>query len=65
MRICYKVDDLLDKYTKMGVLSKGYEICKKQERMNAEEIWRREPWLQCTEELAFYEEIFEFIEVSI
>ena len=56
----FKVDDFLDKYTKMGA-SKGYEICKKQERMNAEEIWMREPLLQCTEELAFYEEIFEFV----
>ena len=46
----FKVDDFLDKYTKMGA-SKGYEICKKQERMNAEEIWMREPLLQCTEEL--------------
>ena len=56
----FKVDDFLDKYTKMGA-SKGYEICKKQEKMNAEEIWMREPLLQCTEELAFYEEIFEFV----
>lgn len=56
----FKVDDFLDKYTKMGA-SKGYEICKKQERMNAEETWMRAPLLQCTEELAFYEEIFEFI----
>ena len=38
----FKVDDFLDKYTNMGA-SKGYEICKKQEKMNAEEIWMREP----------------------
>ena len=56
----FKVDDFLDKYTKMGA-SKGYEICKKQECMKAEEIWMREPLLQCTEEFAFYEEIFEFV----
>lgn len=56
----FKVDDFLEKYTKMGA-SKGYEICKKQENMNAEEIWMREPLLQCNEELIFYEEIFEFI----
>lgn len=56
----FKVDDFLEKYTKMGA-SKGYEICKKQEYMNAEEIWMREPWLQCNEEFAFYEEIFEFV----
>ena len=56
----FKVDDFLDKYTKMGA-SKEYEICKKQECMKAEEIWMREPLLQCTEEFAFYEEIFEFV----
>lgn len=56
----FKVDDFLDKYTKLGAL-KGYEICKKQDRMNAEEIWMREPTLQCREEFIFYEEIFEFV----
>lgn len=56
----FKVDDFLDKYTKMGA-SKGYEICIKQECMNAEETWMRDPLLQCNEELAFYEEIFEFV----
>lgn len=56
----FKVDDFLDKYTKMGA-SKGYKICKKQERMNAEETWMRAPLIQCAEELEFYEEIFEFV----
>ena len=56
----FKVDDFLDKYTKLGAV-KGYEICSKQEKMNAEEIWMREPILQCREELGFYEEIFEFL----
>lgn len=56
----FKVDDFLDKYTKMGE-SKGYEVCKKQESMNPEQIWMRDSLLQCTEELSFYEEIFEFV----
>ncbi|MEE1008882.1 MAG: shikimate kinase [Agathobacter sp.] len=56
----FKVDDFLEKYTKMGA-AKGYEICLKQERMSAEETWMRDPLLQCNEEFTFYEEIFEFI----
>ena len=56
----FKVDDFLEEYTKLGA-SKGYVICKKQEGMAPEEIWMREPQLQCDEELTFYEEIFEFV----
>ncbi len=56
----FKVDDFLDKYIQLGAL-KGYEICKKQVEMNAEQIWMREPLLQCKEEIIFYEEIFEFV----
>ena len=56
----FKVDDFLDKYIKMGA-SKGYEICTKQECMTPEEIWMRDPIIQCEEELIFYEEIFEFV----
>ncbi|WP_312495683.1 shikimate kinase [Anaerosporobacter sp.] len=56
----FKVDDFLEKYTKMGTV-KGYKICKNQDSMNAEETWMREPSLQCREEFLFYEEIFEFI----
>lgn len=56
----FKVDDFLDKYAETGA-SKGYPICKKQIEMDAEQIWMREPTLQCKEELLFYEEILEFI----
>ncbi|MDE7321137.1 MAG: hypothetical protein K2N73_00140 [Lachnospiraceae bacterium] len=49
----FKVDDFIDKYTRMGA-EKGYEICKKQISMSAEEIWMREPSLQCREEVMFY-----------
>ena len=56
----FKVDDFLDKYIQMGA-EKGYKICKKQNQMSAEQIWMREPLLQCREELLFYEEIFDFV----
>lgn len=56
----FKVDDFLDEYTKKGA-SKGYEICQKQVEMTAEQIWMRDPVIQCKEELQFYEEVFEFI----
>jgi hypothetical protein len=44
----------------MGMV-KGYPICKKQVEMNAEQIWMRDPLLQCEEEFIFYDEIFEFV----
>lgn len=56
----FKVDDFLDDYTKLGAL-KGYPICKKTVEMNAEQIWMREPLLQCEEEFEFYEEILEYV----
>lgn len=56
----FKVDDHLEKYTKLGA-QKGYSICKKQLEMTAEQIWMRDPIIQCKEEIAFYREIFEFI----
>lgn len=56
----FKVDDHLDKYTRMGAEA-GYPICRKQIEMSAEQIWMRTPQIQCEEELQFYEEIFPFI----
>ena len=56
----FKVDDLLDSYTKKGAL-KGYPICKKTIESNAEQIWMREPLIQCEEEFEFYKEVFEFV----
>lgn len=56
----FKVDDHLDKYTRMGAEA-GYLICRKQIEMSAEQIWMRPPQVQCEEELRFYEEIFHFI----
>ena len=56
----FKVDDYLDKYMKMGASNKK-EICSKVEVMTPEQIWMRDPLVQCEEELLIYEEIFEFI----
>ena len=56
----FKVDDFLDEYTNRGA-TKGYPICKKQKEMSWEQIWMREPELQCEEEFAFYAEIFAFV----
>ena len=58
--IYFKVDDFIDKYLKMGA-SKVYEICKKQDSLRADEIWMREPALQCQEELLYYKETFAFV----
>lgn len=55
----FKADDFLDEYIQKGAL-KGYEICSKHTVMNAEQVWMREPRLQCEEEIRFYEETFEF-----
>lgn len=56
----FKVDDFLEKYTRLGKL-KDYEICKKQYEMSPDSIWLREPQVQCNEEFIFYEEISNFI----
>lgn len=60
----FKVDDHLDRYTKLAA-SRGKEICSKVEKMSAEETWMREPVVQCEEELIFYEEILEFIQEDL
>lgn len=52
----FKLDDFLDGYTKLGALE-GYPICKKTVEMSAEQIWMRDPRLQCREELEFYKEV--------
>ncbi len=60
----FKVDDFLDEYTKRGAL-KGYPICKKTVEMSAEQIWMRDPLLQCREEFEFYEEVFEYVSADL
>ncbi len=56
----FKADDFLDRYMQAGA-RKGYPVCEKAAGMNAEQIWMREPLLQCKEEFDIYREIFEFV----
>lgn len=56
----FKVDDFLDNFLELAS-AKGYPICKQVTSMTSEEIWMREPELQCQEEFLIYEEINEFI----
>lgn len=49
-----------DCYTLRGA-SLGYVICQKECTLSQEQIWMRDPQLQCEEEVRFYGEIFEFI----
>ena len=56
----FKVDDFLDDFLKLAS-AKGYPICKQVASMTPEEIWMREPKLQCQEEFLIYEEISEFV----
>lgn len=55
----FKVDDFLDRYMQAGA-RRGCSVCRKAAGMNAEQIWMREPILQCRDEFDIYREIFEF-----
>ena len=60
----FKVDDYLDKYMQLGV-ENGYEMCKKHSGLSWEQIWMRDPVLQCEEEVQWYEEVFEFVQKDL
>ncbi len=60
----FKADDFLDVYMQAGA-QKGHPICRKTARMNAEQVWMREPLLQCREEFDIYREIFEFVTADL
>lgn len=53
----FKVDDHLERYMQMGAAD-GKAFCAKARTMTPEEIWMRDPQVQCDEELQIYEEIF-------
>ena len=55
----FKVDDYLDEYIKKGA-AEGKEYCRRAENMTPDQIWMREPAVQCKEELLIYEEIFNY-----
>lgn len=56
----FKVDDRLERYMQMGAAD-GKAFCAKARTMTPEEIWMRDPQVQCDEELQIYEEIFPYI----
>lgn len=56
----FKVDDFLDRFTELGAANGG-SICQKQMAWSWEQIWMRDPQLQCLEEFEFYREIFEYV----
>lgn len=60
----FKVDDYLDEYMSMAAKD-GKPCCKAIANMTPEQIWMREPALQCEEELKIYEEIFPYIQVEL
>ena len=60
----FKLDDFLNRYMHAGA-RKGYPICRKTAGMDAEQIWMREPLLQCREEFDIYRDIFEFVAADL
>lgn len=63
---CYyfKVDDFLDEYIAAGAAS-GKPVCAKLMSMTPEQIWMRDPNIQCLEEIQFYHETFDFVMQAI
>ena len=56
----FKVDDHLDRYLQTASVQ-GKPACQRAVQMTPDEIWMRDPHLQCQEELRIYEEIFDLI----
>lgn len=56
----FKVDDFLDKFTH-NAAKKGYPACKNSVTMTPDEIWMREPLIQCEDEFLIYDEISELV----
>ncbi len=58
---CYfKIDDYLDEFVNVAA-QKGYPACKNCVTMTPDEIWMREPSIQCKEEFLIYDEISESV----
>lgn len=56
----YKVDDFVDEFIDMAA-KKGYLACKNSVNRTPDEIWMREPLIQCEDEFRIYDEISEFV----
>ena len=56
--VFFKVDDYLNAFMETAA-AQGKPLCKKSLSMTPEEIWMREPKLQCAEEFGIYRELAE------
>ena len=56
----FKVDDFLDEFTRSAA-KKGYPASKNSVTMTPDEIWMREPLIQCEDEFLIYDEISELV----
>ena len=56
----FKVDDFLDQFTH-NAAKKGCPACKNSVTMTPDEIWMREPLIQCEDEFLIYDEISELV----
>lgn len=56
----FKADDFLDNFTARGA-AEGLPVCRRIQRMTADETWMRPPQVQCLEELDYYREVFPFV----
>lgn len=56
----FKVDDHLDRYMQLAA-EDGKPCCARIAQMSPEEIWMRDPAVQCEEELQIYREIFPYV----
>ncbi len=55
----FKVDDFLEQFTNSAEKN-GYPTCKKSITMTPDEIWMRDPQIQCQDDFLIYDEISEF-----
>jgi len=60
----FKVDDHLDRYMQMGA-DDGKACCAALQGMSADQIWMRDPLVQCEEELQIYKEIWAYIRADL
>lgn len=60
----FKVDDHLERYMALAAAD-GKPCCLAAQKMTPEEIWMRDPGLQCREELEIYQEIFPYIQADL
>ncbi len=60
----FKVDDHLEKYMQLAAQA-GCASCQACQEMTPEDIWMRDPQVQCDEELRIYQEIWPFVQEDL